>query len=79
MFGTSIAEALYAGFDGAQPETFVDVRLKGMSHDVRTIQFDAWAMRGAAEFGGIRWVIEGMGNAMHGRIMAQEAVRTSAH
>ncbi|MNR68421.1 hypothetical protein D3C85_1929630 [compost metagenome] len=49
MLATAVTEALYTGFDRAQAEGFMRVRLEGVADDMRAIQLDAGAMCRPAE------------------------------
>lgn len=66
MIGATVAEALHAGFDGAQPEGVVGMGLEGVADDVGAVQLHAGPVTGAAEFGAVVRMVECVRHARHG-------------
>lgn len=66
MLGAAIAKALDARLDRAESERVVRMRLKCVTNDARTIEFDARPKSQAAELGPFLRVIELFGDGLHG-------------
>lgn len=58
MIGAPIAKPFDAGFDGAQPISFVRVRFEGVADDVGAVQLHAGLMRRAAKLGAVVGMVE---------------------
>ncbi|GAA0705599.1 hypothetical protein GCM10009429_37370 [Dyella marensis] len=73
MLGAAVAEAFHAGFDRAQAEAVMHVRLERVPHDMRAIELDALAVGGQAELRGIAEMLECVRDALHvGRGLCRE-------
>ena len=65
MLGTAIAKALGTGFDRADAKSLVGVWLKGVTRDMRMIQFNARDLRQMAKSRAVSLINELFRNALH--------------
>ena len=66
MIGATVAEALHAGFDGAQPEGVVGVGFEGVADDVGAVQLHAGPVTRPSELGAVVRMVECVRHARHG-------------
>ncbi len=66
MLGTAIAEAFGTGFDGADTEGFMSVRLKGVVRDMGVIKLQARQLRQMAKARAVSLISELFRYALHG-------------